>query len=66
MRSLLLVCFITIAFTSSNAQQKNVLFIGNSYTGVNDLPFLVKNLALSMGDTIFTDANTPGGYTLNH
>jgi PKD repeat protein len=65
MKKLLLACFITIISISINAQQKNVLFIGNSYTGVNDLPSLVKNVALSLGDTIFTDSNTPGGYTFN-
>lgn len=65
MKKLILACFITLISVSINAQQKNVLFIGNSYTGVNDLPSLVKNVAFSLGDTIYTDSNTPGGYTFN-
>ncbi len=47
------------------AQSKQVLFIGNSYTGVNNLPVLTKDLALSLQDTLIIDANTPGGTTFN-
>lgn len=46
------------------AQPVKILWIGNSYTGANDLPAVVKNLALSAGDSIEHDATTPGGYTL--
>jgi len=46
------------------AQSKRVLFLGNSYTGVNNLPLLIKNIALSTNDTLIVDSNTPGGYTL--
>jgi PKD repeat protein len=41
-----------------------VLFLGNSYTYVNDLPQLVHDVALSAGDTLIFDSNTPGGYQL--
>ncbi|MCQ2264492.1 MAG: T9SS type A sorting domain-containing protein [Bacteroidales bacterium] len=44
-----------------------VLFIGNSYTQVNNLPQVIAALAESTGDTLFYDSNTPGGYTFrNH
>lgn len=46
------------------AQTKNVLFLGNSYTAVNNLPQTLKDLSLSLGDSITFDSNTPGGYTL--
>jgi len=46
-----------------DAQQTKVLFLGNSYTAANNLPQLVYDLALSGGDTIIYDSNTPGGYT---
>lgn len=49
----------------AQAQQTSVLFIGNSYTGVNDLPNTFRQVALSLGDTVTTSAQTPGGYTLN-
>jgi len=41
--------------------QTHVLFLGNSYTGVNDLPSLVKQVALSAGDTFVVESRTPGG-----
>ena len=44
-------------------QKKNVLFIGNSYTAYNNLPQLTANVALSTGDTLIFDSNTPGGQT---
>jgi len=45
-------------------QTRNVLWLGNSYTASNNLPDLLYQLALSGGDTIVYDSNTPGGYTL--
>ncbi len=45
-------------------QEIDVLFLGNSYTGANNLPSLTAQLATSLGDTINYDSNTPGGYTL--
>ena len=44
-------------------QHKNVLFVGNSYTDVNNLPQLIASVALSMGDTLSYSSNTPGGCT---
>lgn len=44
-------------------QKKKVLFIGNSYTAYNNLPQLTANVALSTGDTLVFDSNTPGGQT---
>lgn len=58
---LTLFLFIFPIFLS--AQQKRVLFIGNSYTFVNNLPQLVADLALSNGDTVYADSYAPGGYT---
>lgn len=43
--------------------EKRVLFIGNSYTAVNNLPQLVRDVAISTGDTVVFDSYTPGGYT---
>lgn len=44
-------------------QSLRVLFVGNSYTQVNDLPSLVANIAQSMGDEMIYASNTPGGCT---
>jgi|TARA_R110000737_G_scaffold104095_1_gene137271 hypothetical protein len=46
-------------------QNKNVLFIGNSYTYYNNMPQMLSQMANSTGDNINTDSSTPGGYTLN-
>jgi len=61
---LILISLITL-LSKSNAQANSikVLFLGNSYTQYNNLPLLLSNIALSSGDTVQTDANTPGGHT---
>lgn len=45
-------------------ETKEVLFIGNSYTGVNNLPSLTKQVAQSMGDDVIYQTHIPGGTTL--
>lgn len=58
----LLFCFSVFGQTT-----KKVLFIGNSYTAVNNLPAMVSNMAISTGDALIYDSNTPGGFRfLNH
>ncbi len=66
MRHPLPTCILVfISFLSANGQTtKKVLFLGNSYTAVNDLPSMVNNMAQSTGDILIYDSNTPGGYTL--
>jgi PKD repeat protein len=41
-----------------------VLFIGNSYTYMNDLPLMLKNVAASTGDVVIYDGNLIGGFSL--
>ncbi len=48
----------------ASAQETKVLFLGNSYTNVNNLPVLFANLAQAAGHVVMTDKNTPGGNTL--
>ncbi|OQX78557.1 MAG: hypothetical protein B6D61_05225 [Bacteroidetes bacterium 4484_249] len=43
-----------------------VLYLGNSHTFFNDLPQLTADLALSNGDTLIFESNTPSGCTLGH
>ena len=54
-----------IPILSFGQLKKEVLFIGNSYTYYNNLPDLVKEIALSFGDTLVHDSSTPGGYNFN-
>ena len=46
------------------ADTTKVLFIGNSYTYVNDLPLMFKELSTSLGRTVYTEMSAPGGYSL--
>jgi hypothetical protein len=51
-------------FTSfGQGLKRKVLFLGNSYTGFNNLPAMVSAVAASVGDTLIYDSNNPGGYT---
>ena len=45
--------------------KKEVLFIGNSYTNANDFPNLVKQIALSFGDTLIHEISANGGFNFN-
>jgi PKD repeat protein len=60
----IIILLAVLSFSNVNAQKKHALFIGNSYTGVNNLPQLIKDVAISFGDTLITDANIPGGSQL--
>lgn len=51
------------AATWAHGQTTRVLFIGNSYVGVNNLPDMTRQLALSLGDTLVIASSTPGGMT---
>ena len=63
-KSLLLIWILAFCGMPLFAQvHPRVLFVGNSYTQVNNLPQLVSNIALSMGDTMTYASNTPGGCT---
>ena len=65
-RLLLLACLFFVSTTPVWAGEPlKVLFIGNSYTYVNDLPALVVALADAAGGRkIETDQQLPGGCTL--
>ncbi len=56
--------FFIIVNVHAQPLTRKVLFLGNSYTYVNNLPLLIANAAGSMGDSLIYDNNTPGGYTL--
>ncbi len=65
MRKILATALIMMMGTAAwAADTARVLFIGNSYTYVNDLPLMLKNLAVSNGDVVIYDGHLIGGYTL--
>lgn len=48
--------------TITHAKSIRTLFIGNSYTEYNTLPSIINQIALTQGDTLIYESNTPGGH----
>ena len=67
MKRLFNILFLFLSLTSFSQNRSidsaRVLFIGNSYTGVNNLPQLFSDVSASAGKYVYIDSNTPGGYT---
>jgi hypothetical protein len=63
-RLLSLLFLLALLPAALSAQTKNVLFLGNSYTYVNDLPGTIREIAETFGDSLNYNSNCPGGYTL--
>ena len=61
---LLLFCLFIGSVAFGQGLKRKVLFLGNSYTAVNDLPAMLAAAAASVGDTLVRDMYAPGGYTL--
>jgi len=62
-----IICFILLLlsyFSFGQTDTLRVLFLGNSYTSVNNLPNFVNSLSATNNKILITDLNTPGGYTL--
>lgn len=62
--NLFFILFFCQAATVFSQIKRKVLFVGNSYISVNNLPQIIADAALSVGDTLIYDSNTPGGHTL--
>ena len=63
MRSYILFLFVLSISLHANAGKKlKVLFIGDSYTYVNNLPQITADIAASMGDTLIYDSYALGGH----
>ncbi|MCW3124652.1 MAG: type sorting protein [Bacteroidetes bacterium] len=62
-QTFILLTLIALSISSFAQKKIKVLFIGNSYTSVNDLPHTVAQVASGLGDTVIYDSNAPGGYT---
>lgn len=66
MKKTFVFLFLFLLFFASKSQTTlKVLFLGNSYTSVNDLPGLTFQVTKSAGDSLVYSSNTPGGYTFN-
>ncbi|MBN8642925.1 MAG: T9SS type A sorting domain-containing protein [Flavobacteriales bacterium] len=66
-RFIIVFALFAFSFIAFSQQSRKVLFLGNSYTYVNDLPQIISQLAISTGDVLIYDSNALGGSTLlNH
>lgn len=65
MKKILLLTIAILLFKISFSQEEiRVLFLGNSYTYVNDLPRIIKDIATNEGKVFTYESVTPGGCTL--
>lgn len=64
MKAILFISFcLSLTFSLIAQDSVSVLFIGNSYTSVNDLPAITNNITTSLGDKITFNSQTIGGAT---
>lgn len=64
-KTITLTLFWALCQLAVAQQNINVLFIGNSYTDVNNLPALIQQMGYSTGDTMTYQSNLPGGCTFS-
>ena len=65
-KSILSLLFLLLWGSVLMADGYRVLFIGNSYTAVNNLPQMIASISEAEGDTLVFSANLPGGTTFNN
>lgn len=63
-KTLLLITTFLLYCTSFAQEEIKVLFLGNSYTYVNDLPKIIEDIASNENMTFTHESVTPGGCTL--
>ena len=64
MKLFILKGFLLLPLILFSQIEKQVLFIGNSYTYMNGLPELINQIAISKGNSLIYESHTPGGSTL--
>jgi len=60
----IVIPILVIAYSVQGQDTLRTLFLGNSYTGYNSLPFMFQDLAESGGHPSVIDYNPPGGFWL--
>lgn len=61
----LLMLYISIVFSSFSQNETSILFIGNSFTFMNNMPTIFKNIAISKGKNVYVDSIVQGGKDFN-
>lgn len=62
-KSPLLIFLLLLCFNFISAQEKKILFIGNSYTFIEDIPNIFYEAANSTGDNLLVETQTAGSAT---
>ena len=65
MKTILLLFIFSVSFISLSQDTTSVLFIGNSFTFYNNMPFIFKDIATSKGKNVIVDTCVSGGKDLN-
>ena len=60
-----LLISLTLSITVKGQTEISALFVGNSYTYVNNLPGVIKEIANSNGHQFYHQSHTPGGATFS-
>ncbi len=63
MKRIFILAVITLFLFYGKGSPTKILFIGNSYTSVNNLPQLILDIASTTGDDFYFQSSTPGGCT---
>jgi hypothetical protein len=63
MKKSITLFFLVLTSFIATAKNTKILFVGNSYTYVNDLPKTIQDLAISKGDSITYTTQATGGAT---
>jgi hypothetical protein len=63
MKKSITLFFLVLSSFIATAKNTKILFVGNSYTYVNDLPKTIQDLAISKGDSITYTTQATGGAT---
>lgn len=66
MKNLTILLSLFLGTLASAQDSVSVLFIGNSYTYVNDLPSVFTQLTTSLGDEATVDSKSNGGFTFQN
>lgn len=63
-KTILIIFLISLLKTSISQEEIKVLWLGNSYTYVNNLPNIVNELSFGTNKTVTSESVCPGGCTL--
>lgn len=64
MKTLLILLLVTVSINAFSQDSTSVLFVGNSFTFYNNMPYIFKDIAASKGKKVHVDTVVTGGKDL--